>query len=871
MPVNPRHRRSGFVIGTPFTACLILLALCAGSAYGQDMADAVRVSQSDVSAVFFDVWEDPAGAADLPDAVALPEHEWQRVDGGSDTFGITSSVYWLRTVVQNEASQPVSLIAELAYSQLDHVVFHVIDNGKLQVTHETGDTLPFYPRQIDHPNMLLAFDLAPGQVRTLYIRVETAGSMILPLKIWHEPAFFSAVANEQKFHFFYYGALSVIILINLAVFLTLREKLYLYYALAVSGYLLFFASIKGYSFQLLYPDWPGLHARALLVSMPILALFSVLFCRALLRTAVTSPRLDVAMRVMVAFEIVNLIAALTLSYNAAVTLSSVSALVFFSLLFIAGPVTWAAGVRAGAFFTIAWTPLTIGVLATAGRALGFFPENFLTENAMQIGSGLEAFILTLALADRLYREREEKIRAQAESLRQEQARNEAQSRLTQAMTWDLVTGLPNRNLFEHMVDEQLQRDPTGQYMVGVARLTRLNEINRTLGMDRTDRLVRQIADDMRVLAAQLPYLQWQEEDGSQERVYQLSRDSFGLLVNTQLVTDGYGELNAVLQQLMEPVALDQLAIELHPKFGAAAYPEHGRQAAELIRNAHVAMEIAPHDRFETGIYAREYDIYSEARLTLMTDLRNALLNDRTDLHYQPKFCLHEQTIVGVEALIRWHHPERGWVAPADFVPLAEETGVITQLTRWAINRAIRDLATLRQGQPALAMAINISARDLLSSALPDILFTALDTHGIEPAGITLELTETAAMEDPERCLAALQGLAGMGFKLSIDDFGSGYSSLSYMKQLPASELKLDRSLIDDVDTSDNTRVIVRTALNMAHSLGYEVVAEGVESERAARLLACLGCDRLQGFWLCQPCELGQLQTWLSGFKPPSLE
>lgn len=283
------------------------------------------------------------------------------------------------------------------------------------------------------------------------------------------------------------------------------------------------------------------------------------------------------------------------------------------------------------------------------------------------------------------------------------------------------------------------------------------------------------------------------------------------------------------------------------------------------------MEIAPHDRFETGVYAREYDIYSEARLTLMTDLRNALLNDRTQLHYQPKFCLHEQRIIGVEALIRWHHPERGWVYPSDFVPLAEETGVITHLTRWAIHRAVRDLATLRQDHPALAMAINISARDLLSSALPDILRTALDIQGIEPAGITLELTETAAMDDPERCLAALQGLAGMGVKVSIDDFGSGYSSLSYMKQLPASELKLDRSLIDDVDTNDNTRVIVRTAVNMAHSLGYQVVAEGVETERAARLLACLGCDRLQGFWLCQPCELGELQAWLSRFEPPELQ
>ncbi|CAN0602336.1 unnamed protein product, partial [Ectocarpus sp. 12 AP-2014] len=226
---------------------------------------------------------------------------------------------------------------------------------------------------------------------------------------------------------------------------------------------------------------------------PILALFSVLFCRELLKIPTHSPKLDIAIRAMIVFEVINFMAALTLGYNSAIMLSALSALVFFSLLFVAGPITWAAGVRAGAFFTIAWTPLTIGVLATAGRSLGFFPENFMTEHAMQIGSGLEAFILTLALADRLYREREEKILAQADSLRKEKARSEAQNRLAEAMTHDCVTGLPNRNRFERMVNEQLKRDPSGHYMIGVARITRLDEINRTLGLSRSDRLLRRLA------------------------------------------------------------------------------------------------------------------------------------------------------------------------------------------------------------------------------------------------------------------------------------------------------------------------------------------------------------------------------------------
>lgn len=845
---------------------LSVLALCT-SLLVHAGASPVVVSENSPIQPFFEYLEDPDGTASVDDIISRPDDQWRLAPNGSATLGITSSAYWLRFTITNRTSERLNLVAELAYSQLDDVTFHVFSDGLQQKEVRTGDALPFYPREIDHPHMLLRFTLAPAQSNTIYVRVETAGSMILPLQLWRENGFFEAASKEQKMHFFYYGSLMVIILINLAVFLTLRERLYLYYALAISGYLLFFASIQGYSFQLLYPDSPGLHARALLASMPVLALFSVLFCRQFLKIPSHSPRLDIAIRAMICFEIINFICALTLSYNAAVMLSSISALFFFSLLLVAGPITWAAGVRAGAFFTLAWTPLTIGVLATAGRALGFFPENFLTEHAMQIGSGLEAFILTLALADRLYREREDKIAAQADSLRKEKARNEAQNKLTEAMTHDPVTGLPNRNRFERMVNQQLKEDPDGEYFVGVTRITRLDEINRTLGLNRSEKLVQTIAQQMTGLALSLPSVQTIRDDlGREERVYQLSGDCFGLLLNCALVDDDYESLNHSLRQLAEPVMMENLAIELHPKFGAAIYPSHGDNAALLIRNAHVGMEITPHGKYETGLYSSQYDIYNESRLTLMSDLREALSQNQTELHYQPKLCLRTGKVVGVEALIRWHHPDRGWVYPSDFVPLAEETGVIMQLTRWALNRGIRDLAELTAEYPDLTLSVNISARDLSSPDLKHQINEALQHHGLPASRLILELTETAAMEDPAAGLLALQQLSASGLHISIDDFGSGYSSLSYLKQLPATEIKLDRSIIMDICTSGSSRVIAETAINMVHGLGYTVVAEGVETAESAELLKTLKCDRLQGFWLCHPLPITELRQWLSDRK-----
>ena len=835
------------------------------------------ISQADVKPIMiadandiqsgFDYYQDVSAQADISRITQVPDDQWQRIDNGTTTFGMTTSPYWLRFALSNQTQESLNLITALDYSQLDDVIFYVYENGRKVHEFATGDTRPFYPREVDHPNMLMQLALAPGQGKTVYIRVQTEGSMILPLHISQEHAFFENAAKEQKLHFFYYGSLTVIILINLAVFLTLREKLYLFYALAISGYLLFFASILGYSFQHFYPQYPALHGRALLVSMPILAFFSVLFCREFLKTSVHSPKLDFALKAMMYFEVFNFISALTFSYNTAILLSAISALFFFSLLLVAGPISWAAGMRAGIFFTMAWAPLTIGVLATTGRSLGFLPVNFWTQYAMQIGSGLEAFILTLALADRLYREREEKIKAQADSLRTEKARHEAHNRLTEAMTHDPVTGLPNRNRFERMVNQQLQSHPDGYFMVGVARVTRLDEINRTLGLSRSERLLKGIAQQMINLAARLPsVITVNDEQGRAERVYQLSGDSFGVLVNPHKQIAQLKDVASALTLLTEPLMVDNLAIELHPKFGAASYPMHGDNAALLIRNAHVGMEITPHGKQEVGFYSPDYDIYSESRLTLMSDLKDALQKHQTELYYQPKACLTTGNIIGVEALIRWHHPERGWVYPSDFIPLAEETGVITQLTRWAVEQGIKDLAELSQLYPELSISINISARDLSAGELNGMIEAILKRYAVRAEQLILELTETAAMDDPEQGLLVLKKLTDQGLGISIDDFGSGYSSLSYLKKLPATEIKLDRSLVMDVCTDESSKMIVETAINMAHGLGYTLVAEGVETEASARLLKAMGCDRLQGYWLCHPLPLAKLKPWLAEQK-----
>jgi EAL domain-containing protein (putative c-di-GMP-specific phosphodiesterase class I) len=547
-----------------------------------------------------------------------------------------------------------------------------------------------------------------------------------------------------------------------------------------------------------------------------------------------------------------------------VQLSAVSALVLFVVLFVAGPVSWLSKRRAGFFFTIAWLPLTLGFAATAGRSSGFLSNNFFTEYAMQLGSGLEALILTLALADRLYREREQKILAQATSIKKEQQRLSIQNQLTEAMIRDPITNLANRNRFEWLADNMFCEHPNKGFVICVARVTRINEITRTLGLSSIERVLRTIAGRMNPSIGKMPgVVTTQNSHGSLDSTFQLTGDTFGILIEQSSFESSEELYQSFIQKLLLPIEMDLLSIELDPLVGCAVYPADGDDAAQLIRNALVAIENSQHAASKIVHYDKALDIYNEGRLTLMSDLKMALKNDEPELHYQPKLNLRDNSIVGLEALIRWQHAGQGIVSPADFVPLAEQTGVIKEMTLWVIERAAKDLKWLRSVGYDGNVSINISAKDLVSEGLTNQIASILHKYHVDPSKIYLELTETAAMDEPEAGLIALNELTSLGLKISIDDFGAGYSSLSYLKKLPASEIKLDRSMIMDITSSESSRFIAKALIDMAHGLGYTVVAEGVEDAGTFELMKQLGCDDLQGFWLCKPKSLLDIRAWLS--------
>ena len=282
----------------------------------------------------------------------------------------------------------------------------------------------------------------------------------------------------------------------------------------------------------------------------------------------------------------------------------------------------------------------------------------------------------------------------------------------------------------------------------------------------------------------------------------------------------------------------------------------------LLRHADIAMYVAKRERSGVEIYQTHFDQNRAEHLSLLSDLRRAIAEDQLLLHYQPKLDLRRGQVVGVEALVRWHHPERGLFPPSEFIPFAEQTGMIKHVTRWVIEAATRQCGAWLSSGMTLSVSMNVSSRDLLDRDLPQLFAAAARRHAISPDLITIEVTESALVEDPQRAQETIRRLKEQGFRLSIDDYGTGYSSLAYIQRLNCDELKIDRTFVTHASGDGKDAAIVQSTIELGHSLGLSVVAEGVEDVMLLEVLRDLGCDLAQGYAIARALPPEQLAAWV---------
>jgi EAL domain-containing protein (putative c-di-GMP-specific phosphodiesterase class I) len=319
----------------------------------------------------------------------------------------------------------------------------------------------------------------------------------------------------------------------------------------------------------------------------------------------------------------------------------------------------------------------------------------------------------------------------------------------------------------------------------------------------------------------------------------------------------------ILAELACPFVVAGEHLDLGASIGIAVYPYHGQTPLLLLQHADVAMYAAKQGMQGVAVYEAAHDPYTAARLTRIGDLHRAVDQGGLELYYQPKADLGTGRVVGAEALIRWQHPQDGFIPPPEIIDLAEHTGLIRPLTAWVLNTAVQQCRAWREAGLDLTVAVNVSVRSLDDQQFADTVQAALRQAGLPTAALTLEVTESTVMVDPERAADVLAQLDALGVAISIDDFGTGYSSLSYLSRLPAQELKIDKSFVMDLDRQDENRFIVRAALSLARDLGLWTVAEGIETHQVWEMLAELGCDRAQGYYLARPLPPADFMDWLT--------
>lgn len=418
---------------------------------------------------------------------------------------------------------------------------------------------------------------------------------------------------------------------------------------------------------------------------------------------------------------------------------------------------------------------------------------------------------------------------------------------------DSLTGLPNRTCCMDRLGQALRSAARQGERVSVLTLNldRFRQINDSLGHAVGDHVLQDVG---KRLAAALR---------SSDTVARLGADEFAILLPASGPDASVAMANKLTAALEHPIVYAGQPMDVGASMGIACYPEHGTDAAALMRNAAMAMAIAKQQRTGFAIFDAAYDTSCQEHVYLLGELRRAIDQGELRLYYQPKQRLADGAIVGVEALIRWQHPVRGLVPPAEFIPFAENTGYIRNLTWWALQEAITQAAQWQRIGLRLRISVNISARDLTTAELPGRLAVLLHTEGVDPGTLCLEVTESGFMSDPAHANQVLRHLRELGVHLAIDDYGTGYSSLSYVMTLPVDEIKLDRSFVMALTSGHEPATVIRSTTELGHGLGMEVVAEGVETAAQLALLRDLGVDLAQGYGIAKPMPADQLQHWLA--------
>lgn len=812
--------------------------------------------------------EDPKNNITISDLLSN-QYYWLNSHQEVPNFSFTESAYWFKLPVRNLSSDHSRWMLEIAYPLLDEIDLYLVRENKLVAEFHTGDEQVFASRPIAHRNFIFPLMLEKKGSAHVYIRLKSTDTIQLPVIFWEEQTFIEQSQNTLLTQGFYFGIMFIMVMYNLFIFTSVRDNSYLYYVGYITFFALFQAAQAGLLYQYFWTESPNWNRLSMLVFISATIAVAGLFVRDFLDLKDSKSWYAPLLVIVAGAGFVGVFASFIIPYFTMIKILVLLGLTIVTSAFCASFHQWSLGSVSAKYFAIAFAVLLVGVALLILNKLGVIPRNTVTESSAQIGAVVEAFLLSLALGDRINREKKKRFMVQEKVLQEVREREKAERELLYRNVYDELTGCPNKTLLQQKFSSFTTTEKGKSCYLVLIYLHRFQEINNTLGHHNGDELVRRVTLRLsNTMKAFDSVIDLSIDEKKVAKLAVIEGITFGMMVREDRQMSPEDLVRALVDCLSFPFEYHGMPLDIYASVGISKYPNDAEDFNSLLRHARVAVELAQQKDQNFCTYTSDLDPYSSRRLMLVGELRRAIHTDELELFFQPQLDLSDETVIGAEALLRWHHPTHGLIPPDEFIPVAEQTGLIKPLTAWVLEQALDQCAKFWEKGLCLRMSVNLSAKNLQEPGLPEFVRDLIQHHRLPANYLVLEITETAMMLDPNQALITLNKLHDLGVYLSIDDFGTGYSSLAYIKQLPVQEIKIDRSFVMEMTQGNDDAVIVNTTLNMSHNLGLKVVAEGVESGEILRTLKLMGCDAVQGYYLTKPIKASEFEQWVesSGYR-----
>jgi len=788
---------------------------------------------------------------------ALKATQWQSIKANTLNLGYTNATVWVMFELSNNQDTDLIRLLDFNYPLLDNIsVYKVHGEGVEDILH-TGDNYRFSNRQFAHPNFISTITLPAQSTQRYLAKIKTNSPVQTQAIVWDIDHFQKYYRDSNGMQFLYIGLILSVALLNLLIYLYLKESVYLTYAGYAASLGLLITSQSAVLFEYVYPESPEFHRWSQLILAAAAVMLTALFSFKFLKFEQTNRIRNLFMGLF-SLPLLVLIASPFSGYQSAIQMMVITGLIVVPSCFLIGLFVAKKSADRN-IFLLAWSFLILGACTFLLSKLGLLPFNAVTNNAIQIGSTLELLTFSIALARRIYMERESRLKAKQIVIDSNQQTAQLQASMLFTATHDAITELPNRNKFDTFLQSELNHNKHG--VLVVCHLERLEVIDKTLGRELSNLALKDFSIRLnKTLRATSMALPISAKNQFYAATLSASTHGFILAPDHRSIESTLYKLKLLIDH---PVEINGMELELNIQFAYITYPEFGRNSDKLLRKVGVALDAAQDNPDHIIAYNRDIDPYNGRRLVLMGELKRAISESSLMLHYQPLVDTRTQKIIAAEALIRWPHKEYGLIMPDEFIQMAEQSGIIQALSLWVINTGLSSLNKWHKRHPQLSLSVNISAFNLQDDKFIEALHLILQDRTTLCQFLVLEITETQMMSDTKHALKNLWSLSELGVQIAIDDFGTGYSSLAYLKKLPANELKIDKAFILGLESDPQNQVLVKTAIHMAHDLGMKVVAEGVESEHTRVVLEELNCDICQGYHFGRPTNEAAFTKLLS--------